>query len=267
MSVTLPYFRSAGSGPGVVCIHSNASSSSQWRALLEGLAPRFHVVAPDSYGAGRGPAWPADRTLTLHDEVDLLEPLLRIAGEPACLVGHSYGAAIALKAALLHPGRVRALALYEPTLFSVLEQAEPATDAASGIRHAVAAAAAALEAGDANRAAECFIDYWMGAGAWARLPPERQGPIAASTRHVRGWWSALHTEPTPLDAFRDLRCPVLYMVGGRTTESARAVAARLTRTLPDVQVLEFPELGHMGPITHPDVVNAAIAGFLAQVAA
>jgi pimeloyl-ACP methyl ester carboxylesterase len=27
-------------------------------------------------------------------------------------------------------------------------------------------------------------------------------------------------------------------------------------------VLEFPELGHMGPVTHPERVNAAIARFL-----
>ena len=34
------FFREAGRGPGVVCLHSNASSSSQWRALMDGLAPR-----------------------------------------------------------------------------------------------------------------------------------------------------------------------------------------------------------------------------------
>ena len=51
----LPFCREAGAGPGVVCLHSNASSSSQWRELLDTLAPRCHVLAPDSYGAGKGP--------------------------------------------------------------------------------------------------------------------------------------------------------------------------------------------------------------------
>jgi pimeloyl-ACP methyl ester carboxylesterase len=37
------------------------------------------------------------------------------------LVGHSYGAAVALIAALATPGRVRAMALYEPTLFALLD--------------------------------------------------------------------------------------------------------------------------------------------------
>ena len=62
-----PYFREAGAGPGVVCLHANASSSSQWRPLMEALAPRFCVLAPDSYGAGRSPAWPTDRPVRLRD--------------------------------------------------------------------------------------------------------------------------------------------------------------------------------------------------------
>jgi hypothetical protein len=32
--------------------------------------------------------------------------------------------------------------------------------------------------------------------------------------------------------------------------------------LPRVEALELDSLGHMGPVTHADVVNAAIARFL-----
>ena len=53
-----PFFREAGSGPGVVCVHSNASSSGQWRGLMDLLAARFHVLAADTYGAGKSPPWP-----------------------------------------------------------------------------------------------------------------------------------------------------------------------------------------------------------------
>ena len=70
------FYREAGSGPGVVCIHCNGSSSSQWRPLMDRLAPRHRVLAPDTHGAGRGPAWPTDRPLTLRDEVTLLEAAL-----------------------------------------------------------------------------------------------------------------------------------------------------------------------------------------------
>jgi pimeloyl-ACP methyl ester carboxylesterase len=257
-----PFVREAGTGPGVVCIHSNASNSAQWRALMDLLSPRFHVVAPDSYGSGKSPEWPSDRTIRLLDEVALLEPVLARATSPVTLVGHSYGAAVALIAALVHPGRVGALALYEPTLFALIEAEGSAPNQADGIRNAVAAAAVALDAGDKDAAARHFIDYWMGAGSWAQTPEQRKPSIAASVVNVRRWAHALMTEPTPLDAFRTLDIPVLYMTGKRSTASAHGVARLLAKALPRAEIVEFETLGHMGPITHADTVNEAIANFL-----
>jgi pimeloyl-ACP methyl ester carboxylesterase len=263
-SPAVPFFREAGSGPGVVCLHSNASHSSQWRALTEMLAPRFRVLAPDLYGAGKSPVWTAQRPLGLRDEVALIDPVLARAGDPLVLIGHSYGGAVALIAALLQPHRVRALALYEPTLFAVVDQQSPSPNDADGIRHTVADAAAALDAGDPERAAQRFIDFWTGTGAWARLPAARREPIASSVVNIRAWGSALFNEATPLDAFSRLNIPVFYMLGKDSPASSRSVGRLLTRVLPQVEVIEFPGVGHMGPITHPELINDAIAAFLAR---
>lgn len=259
-----PFYREAGAGPGVVCLHSNASSSGQWRALMERLAPRFHVLAADSYGAGRSPAWPTDREVRLRDEAALLEPVFERAGEPFALVGHSYGGAIALVATVARPKRVSALALYEPTLFALVDAESPSPNEADGIRNAVAEAVAALAVGDRNRAAECFIDFWMGQGAWARTTEARRGPIADSVVNVLGWKKALFGEPTPLEAFASLDIPVLLMKGKLSPASSLGVARLLAKTLPRVEVVEFEGLGHMGPVTHPEVVNEAVSRFLEQ---
>jgi pimeloyl-ACP methyl ester carboxylesterase len=262
MTIVEPFVREVGDGPGVVCMHSNASTSGQWRGLMDLLAPRFRVFAPDSYDSGKSPHWPSDRVIHLRDEVALIEPVLTRADSPLALVGHSYGAAVALIAALANPGRVRAMALYEPTLFALLDAETPAPNEAEGIRNVVAEAGVALDAGNPDAAAARFIDYWMGTGTWARTPEQRKPPIAASVRNVRRWGHALFTEPTPLKAFRSLDVPVLYMVGKRSTSSARGVARLLVSALPRVELVEFENLGHMGPVTHPDLVNEAIAQFL-----
>jgi pimeloyl-ACP methyl ester carboxylesterase len=260
-----PFFREAGSGPAVVCVHSNASSSGQWRTLMDLLAPRFRVLTPDSYGSGKSPEWPSDRVITLRDEVALIEPVLARAGAPLALVGHSYGGAVALVAAIANPARVQAMALFEPTLFSLLEAQSPSSNEADGIRNAVANASIALDAGNPGDAARHFIDYWMWPGSWDQTPEQRKPAIAASVKNVRRWAHALITEPTALEQFRSLDIPVLYMVGKRSTASAHGVARLLTSALPRVEVVEFGDLGHMGPITHPDAVNEAIARFLERV--
>jgi len=260
-----PFFREAGNGSGVVCLHSNASTSGQWRGLMDRLAPKFRVFAPDSYDSGKSPHWPSDRVIRLRDEVALIEPVFAKAGSPLTLVGHSYGAAVALIAALANPGRVRAMVLYEPTLFALLDAETPAPNEADGIRNVVADASVALDAGNQDGAAERFIDYWMGTGTWKQTPEQRKPPIVASVTNVRRWAHALFTEPTPLKAFRSLACPVLYMVGKRSTASAHGVARLLATVLPLVEFVEFENLGHMGPVTHPDPVNAAIEDFLERV--
>src|SRR5262245_15516266 len=223
----VPFVREAGDGPAVVCVHANASSSSQWRSLMELLAPRCRVLAADSYGAGKSPAWPRHRPIRLRDEAALLEPVLQHAGAPFALVGHSYGAAVALVAAAARPERVRALALYEPTLFALVDSVSPPPNDSDGIRFAVAEAAAAVAAGEPDRAAECFIDFWSGDGTWARMPEARRAPIRASIVDVGAWGSGLFTEPTPLAAFTALRVPVLLMVGASSPPSGRGVARLL----------------------------------------
>lgn len=259
-----PSTREAGhvTAPGVVCLHSNASSASQWRGLVDQLATDFHVFAPDSYDSGQSPTWPSDRIIALGDEVALLEPVLARAGAPCMLVGHSYGAAVALLAALAHPQRVGALALYEPTLFALLGANASTSGDADGIVEAVAQSAQALERGDTDAAARHFIDYWMGEGAWQRTPPARKPAIEASCKNVRRWAHALMTEATPLAAFAALKVPVLLMTGGQSTRAAKGVARVLVAALPQVEVVEFGPLGHMGPVTHADVVNPVIARFL-----
>jgi hypothetical protein len=56
--------------------------------------------------------------------------------------------------------------------------------------------------------------------------------------------------------------PVLHMVGKRSTASAHGVARLLAAVLPRAEVVEFEALGHIGPVTHAKLANAAIAEFL-----
>ena len=264
MTTALPHVREAGSGAGVICLHANASSSAQWRALIDRLAPRCHVLAPDLYDAGKSPEWPSRETISLADEAALIAPVLTGAGTPLTLIGHSYGAAVALRAAVADPGRVRALVLYEPTLFALVDAATPRPNDTDGIQAAVDAAARALDARDPAAAAAHFIDYWMGPGSWQRMPEQRQAPIAAAIVNVRRWRHALVNEPTPAAAFGTLTMPVLYLVGRRSTAAAHAVARELVATLPNVERVEL-DLGHMGPVTDPETVNDVIVDFLERV--
>jgi pimeloyl-ACP methyl ester carboxylesterase len=257
-----PYFREAGAGPAVVCLHASASSSAQWRAFMERLAPRYRVIAVDLYGSGRTPAWPGDRPMRLDDEVALLEPVFRAAGDRFHLVGHSYGGAVALKAAFLGRSRVMSLALYEPVLFSALMADAPESPAAREIRAVRDDTLRLTDRGDLHAAAARFIGYWMGEGAWAAVPDDRKPALAAAMGSVTPQWHAAFNEHTPLHAFAALDMPTLLMTGSASAASARAVARLLKCMLPRLRDEDLDGVGHMGPVTHPDRVNPLIERFL-----
>ena len=165
-------------------------------------------------------------------------------------------------AALANPGRVRAMAVFEPTLFALVDAQAAPPNGADGIKHAVAAAAESLEHGDTDAAARHFIDFWMGDGNWESTPVQRKPAIADSVVNVRRWAHALVTEPTPVAAFAALDFPILYMLSDASPRSAHAVAEVLIPQLPHVKVVQFAGLGHMAPVTDPAVINAEIGYFL-----
>jgi len=102
----------------------------------------------------------------------------------------------------------------------------------------------------------------MGSGAWASMPDSRRDAIAPSIVNVESWFRAVSDDPTPLSAFESLEIPILCMMGTESPASSRAVARVLASALPRVRVVELQGVGHMGPVTHTEIVNEVIAEFL-----
>jgi pimeloyl-ACP methyl ester carboxylesterase len=158
----------AGAGPVVVLVHSSVAGARQWRRLMGELEDRYHLIAVNLYGYGRTPAWTAERKQTLADQAALVQAALPEHG-PVRLIGHSFGGAVAMKAAAALGPRVRQLILFEPNPFRLLAQGGRAEAFAeiAGLRDVVTRAAAA---GDWTTAGRRFADYWGGAGTWDAMP-------------------------------------------------------------------------------------------------
>jgi pimeloyl-ACP methyl ester carboxylesterase len=247
--------------PTVVLLHSSASSARQWGGLIETLQPRFRVSAIEFHGHGERTAWRDDAPLTLADEAALVVPLLAEAGG-AHIVGHSYGAAVAMKLAAMHPRLVRSLVGYEPVLFRWLidddARHRPAQDVvavADSIRNRLAR-------GQEHSAAQRFIDFWSGGGSWESLPSGRQNSIATRMRAVLQQFEALFREPLQGAQLARLGMPMLFMTGSHTVAVTRRLAELLRLGLPHAHHEVLQGMGHMGPITHAAEVNRWIVGFL-----
>ncbi|WP_162247147.1 alpha/beta fold hydrolase [Rhizobacter sp. Root404] len=258
-----PFVRESGNGPTVVCLHASASSSAQWRALTERLSGRFRVLAVDLHGCGRTPGWPGPLPLQLDDETTMLDPVWDRAGARFHLMGHSYGGAVAMHAAIRHVDRVASLLVYEPVMFGLLNKLEPDSMAASEINGVRADTSRFVASGHLDAAAARFGAYWLGDEAWAALTPERQAAMACAMPNVMPQWQAAFAEPPTRIEFGALSMPIQLLGGVCSTAAARAVSRLLADMLPHVFREELPGCGHMAPVTSPERVNPAIERFLA----
>jgi pimeloyl-ACP methyl ester carboxylesterase len=95
-------------------------------------------------------------------------------------------------------------------------------------------------------------------------PETRRMPLMQGMRKVAAEWHAAFNEPTPLAEFASLDTPTLYLTGAVSPAPTRKIAALLAPVLNRMELVALDGMGHMGPITHPERVNATIEQYLTQ---
>jgi lipase len=96
--------------PRVVCLHGVTSHGRHFAKLAEAF-PARHVLAPDLLGHGSSPYEPP-WDLQRHVE----EVVETVGTQPAALVGHSFGARVALEITARAPKLVPRLVLLDPAI-------------------------------------------------------------------------------------------------------------------------------------------------------
>ena len=263
MTSRMNFFRSLDASENIVCLHSSLNSSRQWNDLESELGISYRVVTPDLYNYGSGSKWSyLNRAFSLQDEVELLAPMLETLSGPIHLVGHSYGAAVALKLAQVLPERFNSLTIYEPVLYNLL-LLEPTTRWMAGdVFRLIGNVQRAYRYGDTETATQKFIDFWSGEGAWNQFKPRQRVNMASNIEAVLSNFEALLAEQDPRQKLGALHIPTLCLYGLRSPTVSVAISQLLGETLPNITLSSQIDMGHMGPITHSHRVNRQIADFI-----
>jgi pimeloyl-ACP methyl ester carboxylesterase len=76
-------------------------------------------------------------------------------------------------------------------------------------------------------------------------------------------FDAVESADLPVAVLGALRMPVLLLTGSDSPAPVREVAQRLARRLPAAERWDLPGMGHMAPVTHPQLVDPLIRHFIA----
>ncbi|MBS0252211.1 MAG: alpha/beta fold hydrolase [Proteobacteria bacterium] len=94
------HVQTTGCGPVALLLHGTGASSHSWRRLTSFLNHHFTVVAPDLPGHGFT-SMPQANGLSLSGIAHEVSELMHVLGlEPDLVIGHSAGAAIAMRATI-----------------------------------------------------------------------------------------------------------------------------------------------------------------------
>jgi pimeloyl-ACP methyl ester carboxylesterase len=246
-----------------MALHCSLAQGAAWAGLAARL-PGLTITAPDLPGHGRSPDW--DGVADLHRLTT--DAVLALMTGPCDLIGHSFGATVALRVALERPDLVRTLTLVEPVLFAAARMAGDPAHAAFLAGHA--GFAALWAAGDRAGAAAAFHADWGGGEALADLPAHLRAYIVARMGLILAAHPALEEDTGGLLApgrLERLAMPVLLVEGDRSPAVIGAIQRALAARLGDVRRLVVAGAGHMVPISHPGPVASGIAALLAGVEA
>jgi pimeloyl-ACP methyl ester carboxylesterase len=254
-----------GEGKPVLFLHSSMSSQRQWQPLVVDLREDHCCIVPDLQGYGVPASIIAGsfagREYQMADEAAALVPLLAELNitEPLTIIGHSFGGALALHLAMTQPFAIANLVLFEPVAFHLLKN-NPSSECAGLLAEVQALADHLLELGNQD-AARVFIDYWQAPGYFATLPKRMQHTLALQVGKVTLDFQALIGEPLQLQDYQRLTLPTQLLTGEQSRRSAQKISELLHTTIIGSE-LRSVVTGHMGPVTHPALVNAEIIRFL-----
>ncbi len=252
------YWNETGNGVRrALLIHCFLGHSGAWRGVRGELEGKLKMRAFDMPGHGRSQDW--DQRKNFQDMA--VEMAVALIDKRADIIGHSFGATVALRLARDFPEKVRSVTLIEP-VFYVAAKAAPEygehMQEMQGFN-------AAMKAGAYETAAREFDLVWGGGTPWNDLPaPLREAlvtRIPLVTASVEVAIDDINRQVVP-GALEAIKQPVLLMEGTKSPSIIRATQEVLVHRIPDVRRVIVAGAGHMVPISHSAAVSGEIAAFL-----
>jgi len=267
-----------GDGDPVVLVHGSSSDYRTWGAQLDDLAADFRTFAYSRRYHWPNEGIPEHADYSMPEHVDDLMVLLRALGiGRAHLVGHSYGAFVALLAALEDPGLVRTLVLAEPPAITLFVSNSPTPaeilkllprrprTALAILRFGATGVAPAQKAalrGDGDEAVRLIGRAILGPRAYDRLSESRleQARVNYFKQELLGSGFADLDD----EELRGLDLPVLLVEGRDSPALFHRLLDRLEELLPRTRRVEIPNASHLMHEDNPQAYNAALRSFLAS---
>jgi pimeloyl-ACP methyl ester carboxylesterase len=231
------------SGSLVVVLHGGPGAPGYMAPVARGLAGSFRVLEPLQRGSDGEPLTVARHVADLHELVES-----RCGGARPALVGHSWGAMLALAYAAAHPGCVVSLVLigcgtFDPAARERLRAIrEERMD--DGLRRRLERLSE--EFPDPDERLSVLGNLMRPLDSYELVPADREVEACDARAHQETWEDMvrLQEEGVYPAAFAAIAAPVIMLHGAVDPHPGRMIRAGLEPYLPQLEYHEWERCGH-----------------------
>lgn len=232
-----------------------------WDPLWSALAVERDVVRLDLRGFGESTTRPRG---LLSPVDDVLDTLAEAGIDRSHLAGASFGAAVAVEAALTRPRQVASL-LLSPPGGSLIAELTP------DLRAYIETENAALARGDLDGAVEASLTWWVDgsrreAGDVDPTVRELVRLMQRRAYEVTSGWGDIEEREldlAALDRLAEIRVPTLVLVGSLDLEAVHKAARRVADGIAGARLVNWPDTAHLPSMERPDDFLALLRDWLA----
>lgn len=262
---TLHYLEQ-GTGEPIILIHGAVGDYTAWGQQMDTLAQKYKVIA-----ISRRYAWPNrqpgpedafDCTVAQHAQ-DLIA-FIRAMGLPSThLIGHSYGAMIALRTAIDYPEQVRSLVLGEPAMQNLISGTALGDSLIAESKSSSDRAVQYYRAGHKDDAMRTFIKMVLGTAEVYDLVPQswrdawlRNLVEAICINETKDFYSIKREE------LKTMNLPTLLISGQSSPAILTLTIDSLHAILPNDVLNVLPNASHGLQGENPQAFNDYVLRFL-----
>ena len=251
-----------GAGPALLLLPGSFGTGSIWKAVTDRLARSYRIVTTSLLGYGATAERRPLGNATMRQQTEVIDRILERIGEPAHVVGHSFGGLAVLAHAMQGAIKPATLMLVEANPFGLL-RTSGATDFHAMFGEMTRDYFAAFEAGRPD-AARPVIDFYGGEGTFAAFPEKvRDYVIRTTPANIRDWSSGTPFEP-PLSAYQQIAVTTFVVRGGDGHPAMMRLAEILSEAIPRGRLETVSGGSHFLPATHPAELARLLDGHVAD---
>ncbi len=237
------YYERAGQGTAVLLSHGYSATAQMWRGQVPAFSDRYQVITWDMRGHGQTDSPDDPSAYSEEATVGDMAAILDACGvETAVIGGLSLGGYMSLAFHREHPGRTRALMLF---------------DTGPGYKNPVGREGWNKTSMGRARAFEERGLEALGAGAEVRVAQHRSAQGLAHA--ARGMLAQFDSRV--IESLGSIVVPTLVLVGAKD-EPFHGATDYMANKIAGARKVVIRDAGHAANIDQPEAFNAAVAEFL-----